>query len=127
MSEKAVKNLPEEAQAYLREYGYRCKDTGKLMLTVDDDRFTNQSTTPNLLCVPGSVSSTSRIIAARDIADGEELTCNYASFDADYHEYAHLLREAPQPALQAPATGQRLFQRYLISKFNIGTHREAVR
>lgn len=43
----------------------------------DNGRFTNHSSTPNVgACVDNSVDS----YALRDVADGEELSCDYAGF-----------------------------------------------
>ena len=53
-------------------------DSGALCINPNDNgRFTNHSATPNVgACVDHSVDS----YALRDIAEGEELTCDYAGF-----------------------------------------------
>jgi SET domain-containing protein len=70
--------LPAQAQATIRHYGYLDKGTEKWMLGFDNDRFMNHSENPNVTDLGGQV------IIARDIAAGEEITCDYRVFDADW-------------------------------------------
>jgi hypothetical protein len=70
--------LPPPAQAFLAMYGYAETVAGQAVIVLcgDQARHMNHSATPNLLETPERASS-----AARDIAAGEELTCNYYDFD----------------------------------------------
>jgi hypothetical protein len=55
--------------------------TGKYVLCFDDGRFFNHSDSPNVIdgLTPDTAQSS---IAVRDIFPGEELTCDYRTFDA---------------------------------------------
>ena len=65
---------------FLDKYCYPWSDKpGFLIFETDNGRFMNHSEMPNL---DFSESGGSR--ALRDIAAGEELTCNYADFDPDF-------------------------------------------
>lgn len=69
--------LPEQAKPHVRKYSYFCPEMRLWVLCGDDARFMNHAEVPNTLEQPGY-----RTIAARDIAAGEELTCDYTQFDA---------------------------------------------
>lgn len=78
------KALPEVQRNFLRGYAYKDR-CGCWILTVDNDRFINSSSNPNV--VEGETGLiTLDMVAARDITRGEELTCAYSSFDLD-HEF----------------------------------------
>lgn len=69
----------KQFQAFIQHYGYRCKETGKWRIDLDDVRFINHSAEPNLVvgerrCV---------LVALRAITKGEELTQDYHDF-TDY-------------------------------------------
>ena len=78
-----IEGLPAPARAQMLKYCYRDKRTGDYILCADDARFFNHSEAPNTIDMPGPEG---RTLAARDIAAGEELTCDYHLFDADAHE-----------------------------------------
>jgi SET domain-containing protein len=66
---------------YLRRYAYRNRFSGLYILPGDHDRFMNHSESPNVGMNPnGSLTC----IALRPIAAGEELTCDYRTFDLDW-------------------------------------------
>lgn len=68
-------------QAYLRHYAYRNVFSGLYILPGDHDRFMNHSATPNVGMNPdGSLTC----VALRPVAAGEELTCDYRTFDAEW-------------------------------------------
>jgi len=70
---------PAVASEYVRRYGY-AGPAGKVTLSGDNARFMNHSPSPNTGAppdMPPPVTTT----ALRDIADGEEITCNYFDFD----------------------------------------------
>lgn len=77
----ALLRLSDAERAFLQMYAYRSRFTGSYFLTGDHDRFMNHSDEPNVAMNPdGSFNCA----AARDIAAGEELTCDYRTFDADW-------------------------------------------
>jgi len=57
---------------------------GRVYGTADEGRFTNHSETPNLR----HEAQSGLMVAARDIAAGEELTENYEEYDAAFRTYA---------------------------------------
>lgn len=71
---------PAEAD-YLRHYAYRSQYSGLYILTGDHDRFMNHSDTPNIDMNPdGSLTC----VALQPVREGEELTTDYRTFDADW-------------------------------------------
>jgi uncharacterized protein len=76
--EAEVAGLPAVAQAYFRNYAYRpLAEEGVWYLNGDYAKFMNHAAEPNLTEVDGCN------LALRDIAVGEELTCDYFQFDRD--------------------------------------------
>jgi SET domain-containing protein len=74
--------LPPLAREHLRWYCFVSMADKHLIKSGDHACFMNHSPAPNTGSPPdiqGSVTT----VALRDIAAGEELTCDYASFDAD--------------------------------------------
>jgi uncharacterized protein len=71
---------PPAREQFLR-YSYLDVLTGKYVLCFDDGRFFNHSDSPNVIdgLTPDTAQSS---IAVRDIFPGEELTCDYRTFDA---------------------------------------------
>lgn len=76
-----VAGYPAAVREFLKVYGYVDARNGERyqILCGDDARFMNHSTTPNIVDLADGSS-----VAARDIAVGEELTCDYSTFDADF-------------------------------------------
>lgn len=70
------------SRAFLSIYGYGQEEAGRryIVLCGDHARHMNHSDQPNV--VEAGDGSTINL-AARDIAAGEELTCNYWDFDLD--------------------------------------------
>lgn len=77
-----LSELPAAIQDFVRIYGFKEIVDGALVYTMcgDHSKFMNHADAPNTITDPGN-----RLveIACRDIAPGEELTCNYFSFDLD--------------------------------------------
>lgn len=71
-----LSELPAAQQAFLNRYAYFDRDRQAFVLCCDDARFMNHSATPNVGTVVRSVCT-----ALRDIAAGEELTCDYHQLD----------------------------------------------
>jgi uncharacterized protein len=66
--------LPDAFKEAVEYYGYLDRESGIYMYNVDNGRFINHSDTPNL-------KMGSRVmLAACDIAEGEEITANYREF-----------------------------------------------
>lgn len=80
------RSLPPEAQAYISRYAYVNSDTNKYVLCFDDARYFNHSETPNTKSLIVPSKSESIDIAIRDINPGEEITTNYAEFDAEFRQ-----------------------------------------
>lgn len=71
---------PPHLKDLLDRYAYPSPDRpGFIVYEVDNGRFMNHSETPNT-----DFSDAGGATALRDIAAGEELTCNYSDFFKDY-------------------------------------------
>ena len=70
---KQFARLPKPAREFLKSYAYRVD--GEILLTVDDDHYSNHSDAPNTSLHNGYA------IAARDIPKGGEITNDYREFD----------------------------------------------
>lgn len=77
---KTIETLHPAVQSFLQMYAYgQIKDSTKTyILCGDHARHMNHSLNPNLL-----EAGDGNNIAVRDIAAGEELTCDYTAFDTD--------------------------------------------
>lgn len=74
--------LPELARQHIRWFAYRDEPNGDYILSGDFCCFMNHSVEPNTGAPPDAQSPITTI-ALRDIAQGEELTCDYFAFDAE--------------------------------------------
>lgn len=63
--------------AFIKHFASRSRLEGWYMLCGDHARFMNHSEAPN-------TTNTTEGIALRDIRAGEEITCNYKEFDAEF-------------------------------------------
>lgn len=70
--------LWEPARKQIEKYSYFEAQKNVYVLCGDDARFMNHSDAPNTVELPGL-----RTAAARDIAEGEEITCNYNDLGVD--------------------------------------------
>jgi hypothetical protein len=70
----AFERLPAETRCHVDKYAYLDRERNAFVLCGDDARFMNHSAEPNTWEVSESCT-----LAARDIAPGEEITCDYAS------------------------------------------------
>ncbi|MCW0233795.1 MAG: SET domain-containing protein-lysine N-methyltransferase [Ferrovibrio sp.] len=67
--------LPPVARAFVDRYGYTTPQiAGGWVVSLDNTRFINHSTAPN------TDNATPVTYAARDIAQDEEITCDYGEF-----------------------------------------------
>jgi SET domain-containing protein len=85
LSEEQISGLSAACCEQIRKYSYREIHSGLYVLCGDDARFFNHSRTPNCLDFYHDEQQ-DLTIARRDIAAGEELTCDYALFDLDLVE-----------------------------------------
>lgn len=77
ITEDELVAYPDHVVDYLETYCEYFPETGVLVLSGDNDRFTNHSGEPNTeVVLPNGPEA--RVVAARDIAPGEEITCDYA-------------------------------------------------
>ncbi len=79
-NQEEFQSLPEIAKAYVLRRGYVLN--GSYCLGVDDDAFTNHSETPNM----GEKGPNFTHFALKDIKKGEEITCDYRTFDNVWRE-----------------------------------------
>ncbi len=73
--------LTEAERTYLRHYSYHSVFSGFYVLPGDHDRFMNHSDTPNVIM---NTDGSATCVAACPIAAGDELTCDYRTFDAEW-------------------------------------------
>lgn len=74
-----LSDLSEELQQSIRRYGWLDEEWGRIILSGDDDRFTNHSDDANVRWVEDAM------IAVRDIAAGEEITNDYRDLGGSAH------------------------------------------
>ena len=77
-------NLSEPAREQFLKYAYLNPKTNKYLLCCDDARFFNHADNPNCIDTESPDDSEGVDVAAKDRQEGEELTCNYKEFDADF-------------------------------------------
>jgi SET domain-containing protein len=82
LTAEQVAALHPAARGQIEKYTYLDRNLGKLVLCGDDARFFNHSGSPNCHDYPDERGGTT--VAARDIERGEELTSDYAAFDANH-------------------------------------------
>jgi SET domain-containing protein len=97
LSGSEIAALGAEQRQFVDRYGYpHTLKPDLTILELDNGRFMNHSDTPNTDFTEPSVGW-----AIRDIAEGEEITCNYAEFEPDF-------AMLPGRVFAAPATGGEL-------------------
>lgn len=77
-----VAMMPEQVREFLMYYAYLHTRTGHYVICADDARFMNHSASPNTIGDYPHDEPEGLDVAVRDIARGEELTCDYLTFDA---------------------------------------------
>ena len=86
LSPEAWATLPEPARGFARHFTYFDRDSNRMILSGDDARFMNHSERPNTGVPAGIDFADNEPVLTRtlrDIAAGEELTCDYRAFDGD--------------------------------------------
>jgi hypothetical protein len=74
--------LPVLAREHTRWFCFVSKVDGQVILSGDHACFINHSATPNT-GAPAHANPSAPTVALRDIAAGEEISCDYWSYDAD--------------------------------------------
>ena len=74
--------LPPLARQHLRWFAFPNLQSGNWVISGDLSIFMNHSRTPNTGALPDAPLPVTTL-ALRDIAAGEELTCDYFAFDAE--------------------------------------------
>jgi len=87
--------LPLLAREHARRFCFVSRENGHVILSGDHACFINHSIHPNTGApAHGAVPGTT--VALRDIAAGEEITCNYLDYDADTPwKLGQVSRDAP--------------------------------
>ncbi len=82
LTREKIDSLPEPARSKLLDHVYLNEANGLFVLCADNARFMNHADTPNTAGIhePGAVEGYD--VALRDIRAGEEMTCDYRTFDA---------------------------------------------
>ena len=80
----ALSRLAEPAKEMFLRYSYLSRKGNFYVLCFDNARYFNHSFKPNVGALNGSATEEDQDIASRDIHPGEELTCDYSSFEADF-------------------------------------------
>lgn len=81
-SPEKVAALPSPAREHVMWFAYEDQVDGHRVLSGDLTCFMNHSDTPNT-GIPSGMRETTTTYALRDLAEGEEITCDYRAFDAD--------------------------------------------
>lgn len=80
LSEADLERLPQLQKTFIERYGYpHMTREGITVLEFDNGRFMNHDPSPNT-----DFTDPETGWATRDIAPGEEITCNYAEFDPTF-------------------------------------------
>lgn len=86
ITQEQLEDLSPAARAQVLWYAYRDDNEGVYVLSGDDDRFTNHSSSPN------TANDGDMTFAVRDILPDEEITWNYEEYggiDFEVKSYSH--------------------------------------
>lgn len=84
ISKRKLVQLSAAAKGQFLNYAYLLPNRDTYILCFDDARFFNHSDNPNVLDAEVPNEKDWVVIAAKNIAKGDELTCDYRVFDADF-------------------------------------------
>ncbi len=80
LTQQEIAGLPQTQREFIERYGYRHMTRPQtVVVECDNGRFMNHSANPNTIFDDPETGW-----AKVDIAEGEELTCNYAEFDPGF-------------------------------------------
>jgi SET domain-containing protein len=82
LTEEQIASIAQPGQELIRKYTYRHRITNLYILCADDMRFMNHSSQPNCLDILYA-DQPDITIALKDLAVGEEMTCDYSVIDQD--------------------------------------------
>jgi SET domain-containing protein len=82
LTEGEINSLPEPARSSILDHTYLDATSGLFVLCADNARFMNHADEPNTAGVHERGAIEGYDIAIRDIRAGEEITCDYRTFDA---------------------------------------------
>ena len=82
LTAEQIDSIAQPGQELIRKYTYRHRITNLYILCADDMRFMNHSFQPNCLDILYA-DQPDITIALKDIAIGEEMTCDYSVIDQD--------------------------------------------
>jgi uncharacterized protein len=89
-SQDEVDQLPAHMQEFIMRYGYpHMTKSGILVLESDNGRFMNHCEEPNT-----DFTRFEAGYAIKDIAVGEEITCNYYEFDSSFRGWFPTVKQA---------------------------------
>lgn len=75
--------LPALAREHVKVYGWKSRISGRWILPMDNNRYVNHADVPNVIDATVLCDAETRSVTARDVKAGEEITNDYASFDAE--------------------------------------------
>lgn len=87
LTRSEIERLSETSREQVLKYSYLDREIGKYVFCGDDARFFNHSEAPNCIDIDDG-QDRGRTLAGRNISPGEELTCDYALFDAEFPHYS---------------------------------------
>ena len=90
-----IDKLSPAFKEYFDKYAYLDVRLGKYVICGDDARFVNHSDQPNLVGIYTVGREYGIDIAIREIKEGEELTSDYRSFDADFGQKLNMPMHMP--------------------------------
>lgn len=100
--ETDLAGLPDHLVDYIEVYSEYFPELGVLVLSGDNDRYTNHSDDPNTeVILPNGPEA--HVRARRDIAAGEEITCDYTVIRCRAHPVVHPAHVATTIAEAPPA------------------------
>ena len=84
LSDERIARLPDIVTEVCERYAYRHGRLNNYVLCGDDARFVNHSDDPNTKGIYPPGDDQGMDIATRDIEEGEEITCDYRTFDPEF-------------------------------------------
>jgi SET domain-containing protein len=92
LSDEQIARLPNIVAEVCERYAYRHGRMNNYVLCGDDARFVNHSDDPNIMGIYPPGDEQGMDIATRDIQEGEEITCDYRTFDPEFAKKLGLQR-----------------------------------